>query len=409
LKIILSIISILPINLNLFVYKDGDTALHKAASNDKLEIVELLLQKGADIEAKDKYGYTVLHKAARYSKLEIVNLLLEKGANIEAKDKYGETALHKAASNNKLEMVELLLQKSADIEAKDKYGYTVLHKAARYSKLETVNLLLEKGANIEAKDEDGDTALHKAAHYSKLEIVDLLLQKGADIKAIGRYGTASDNALSSLDDLLPKNIDSIHFFFDIVKINRKLEILELLLQKGDDITLTHNYFFNYYEDSLPYNLLKKGSIPDIKHSYKYDHNCILFKLRIVEYLLKEDAVSEFKIAKNNDLNEINKFSDAFRAFFFKIKIRELHSFSFQSNENKEEIFLQVFAAKGGNIFILSSTIDNNNSEIEDILTKFKTINQVILSHNHIKKLNKLLFKQFNQATKIDYPIIKLKT
>jgi ankyrin repeat protein len=118
-------------------------------------IIERYLGSGWDVNAQgEKYGRTALHLAAMNGHLEIVKLLLEHGADVNAKTKegYGYTALHSAASNGHLEIVKLLLEHGADVNAKTKYGgYTALHSATMNGHLEIVKLLLEHGADVNAK------------------------------------------------------------------------------------------------------------------------------------------------------------------------------------------------------------------------------------------------------------------
>ncbi|MGN1309765.1 MAG: ankyrin repeat domain-containing protein, partial [Akkermansia sp.] len=163
--------------------KKVNDALLEAAREGNAECVRQLLDRGADIEAKDKDGETALIRAAWYGKTEVVSLLLDRGADIEAKDKYGYTPLIKAAEEGKKEVVSLLLDRGADIEAKDEFGYTALIKAAKYGKTKVVSLLLDRGADIEAKDKYDYTALIKAVGNGKTEVVRLLLDRGADIEA----------------------------------------------------------------------------------------------------------------------------------------------------------------------------------------------------------------------------------
>ena len=179
-------------------YKDGETPLQMAAYFNARESVKLLLDRGADIHAKNKNGNTPLHFAAYYDALETARLLLDRGADIHAKDKNGYTPLHEAAWKNSLETARLLLDRGADIHAKDKYDETPLHWATFDDALETARLLLERGADIHAKAYDGDTPLHKAAFDDALETARLLLERGADIHAKNENGyTPLDLAKSS--------------------------------------------------------------------------------------------------------------------------------------------------------------------------------------------------------------------
>ena len=174
-------------NIN-FVDSDKMTALHKAAAQGHKDIVQLLLLKGASLEAKDTNGWAPLHFAAENGHTSTVELLLSKGASIEANDTGGWTPLHYAAWDGQTSIVELLLSKGASVEAKDKNGWTLLHCAVRNGHTSTVRLLLSKGASLEAKNSDGWTPLHHAAYCDYTSIVELLLSKGASLEAMTNYG-----------------------------------------------------------------------------------------------------------------------------------------------------------------------------------------------------------------------------
>jgi ankyrin repeat protein len=80
-------------------------------------VVQLLLEKGADVNARTDNGETALQCAATYAHEITVKLLLEKGADFNARTKYGETALHKAAANGNKAVIRLLLEKGVDVAA----------------------------------------------------------------------------------------------------------------------------------------------------------------------------------------------------------------------------------------------------------------------------------------------------
>ena len=151
-----------------------EPALHQAAKNGQEQAVWLLLQNGADVNARDSYRRTALHWAAEYGYKAVALLLLENGVDIEAKGIVGWTALHCAASNGHEAVVRLLLEKGADIEAKENNGQTALHWAAWNGHEAVVRLLLQKGADVQAKGKNGQTALNWATVKGHMAIVQLL-------------------------------------------------------------------------------------------------------------------------------------------------------------------------------------------------------------------------------------------
>jgi len=191
------------------------------ASNDcnKNKIKEILKCCGPDTAASH-YGNEALIRAADRDcgqLLEVVKLLVENGADINAVYNHGNTALHKAAYNNRnLEIVKFLVENGADINRANKYGDTALH-IALYShiaihnnrNLEIIKFLVENGADINIAGNQGDTALHLAASYRCLEIVKFLVENGADINTANNKGqTALWGANKEITEFLKKNLDT---------------------------------------------------------------------------------------------------------------------------------------------------------------------------------------------------------
>jgi ankyrin repeat protein len=101
------------------------------SDQDYTEIVRLLLNRGADINAQDEWGRTALMIAADGGYLETVKLLLDWEANVHLRDSNGNKALMRAAWKGHLEIVRSLLERGADVNTVDeKHGYTALLLAA---------------------------------------------------------------------------------------------------------------------------------------------------------------------------------------------------------------------------------------------------------------------------------------
>ncbi|KAI6171449.1 hypothetical protein M3Y97_01045800 [Aphelenchoides bicaudatus] len=196
----------------------GDTPIHRASQNGYIEIVKFLVEKGADVNATNKDHQTPLHYANR--KLEVVKLLLESGANINATDAHGNTPLYYAVYDDKFEVVKYLVESGTDINAKGDYGRTALHIAALSGYIEIVKYLVESEADIDAKDKDGNTPLHWGAQNNKPEvIVKLLAESGSDVNAKNNSGWTS-----------------LHF----AAFNGFLEVAKILVVNGADLSIKNS-------------------------------------------------------------------------------------------------------------------------------------------------------------------------
>ena len=142
---------------------DLDSRLLKAAREGRLKEVKELLQSNANIEVHPMQRFfdkqTPLHYASEYGHRDIVDLLLEQKADIEAKNFFQTTPLHLAAKGGHRDIVDLLLEQKADIEAKDRHQGTPLHYASYSDQKEVVTLLLKKGADLGAQHCDARSAL----------------------------------------------------------------------------------------------------------------------------------------------------------------------------------------------------------------------------------------------------------
>ena len=122
------------------------TSLHVAAYKGHLSICRLLINNGANIEARESVGRTPLCYAAVFDNIEIVRLLCDRGAEIEARDFRGMRPLHWAAMNGHISIIkELIEKKDAEINARDNGGRTALTVAREEKKDVIVNYLVERG------------------------------------------------------------------------------------------------------------------------------------------------------------------------------------------------------------------------------------------------------------------------
>ena len=162
-------------DINAKIYADQDTTLMWAAYDGKTEIVEFLLENGANPNIQNSYEETALMMASEENFIKIVNLLLKSGADVNCQNGNGNTALTIAAKEGNIEIVKILLVNGSDINHQNENGYTALILAAKNHMNDVVKFLLENGANASLENESGDTALMSAAKFiNYAEVVKLL-------------------------------------------------------------------------------------------------------------------------------------------------------------------------------------------------------------------------------------------
>ncbi len=172
------------------------TALHVAVGQGNQCIVQVLIERGADLDAKSELnGARALHMAADFNEIAIIGLLLDHGADIEARDGELRTPLHRAAEAGLNGVVELLLDRSAEINDREgNFGATPLQQAADNGHLETVELLLDRGAEINAIDKRGFSALSCASQSQSFgnvgngKLIEFLVAHGADLHVRNTHG-----------------------------------------------------------------------------------------------------------------------------------------------------------------------------------------------------------------------------
>lgn len=197
------------------------TPLHKAVFNfvegkrkekDCKKILDLLISNGANLNAQDNNGNTPLMTAIQ--KTTPAKILIAKGADVNLANKNKETPLMLAAKGGLLKVVlvvpvigpfaeacKLLIAKGADVNAQDVFGKTALMLAASAAHAQgdsyssytgLLSLLIGKGAKLEIEDKDGHTALYWAQRFNRAKSADLLIAKGANVAK--KYDRAADKS-----------------------------------------------------------------------------------------------------------------------------------------------------------------------------------------------------------------------
>jgi ankyrin repeat protein len=183
---------------------NGLSPLHWAVMGDHKEVAKLLMDKGADVNARSREGRPL----SMAKSVEVAEMLLAKGAalNVASNER---PALHVAAYNGNVELAKVLLAHGADPSAKNSWGATPLHEAARSEvpSAAMATLLITKGAKVSATDDNGNTPLHTAVSgftgcmdsmvpfwtknkimKDRLAVAEVLLANGANINATNGAG-----------------------------------------------------------------------------------------------------------------------------------------------------------------------------------------------------------------------------
>ncbi|CAH0396205.1 unnamed protein product [Bemisia tabaci] len=204
----------------------GGTPLYWAFSVDYYghpKAADFLIEMGTDVNSCiDYHGYewdqmrTALHLARH---LSTVNLLIDKGANVNAMDKSLNTPLHLARTPS---IAKCLLEHGAKVNASNILGDTPLHFVQNFH---TAKILIEKGGNVNASNNEGYTPLHTARNTA---IAKLLLDNGAELKAVTKDGKTVVHTSAEVD------VFSHSQYLDVP------EVVEFFLQKGIDVNVTDN-------------------------------------------------------------------------------------------------------------------------------------------------------------------------
>ncbi|RLN88630.1 hypothetical protein BBJ28_00018053, partial [Nothophytophthora sp. Chile5] len=161
------------------------TLCHCPQKAGRVRDVQGALEYGEDADERDGDGWTPLTTAAADGHVEILTLLLQFNASIDAPNQWGETALSRAVFGGHLEAARILLDYGAAVDLADEDGDTPLIVAAIRGHVDVAQLLLEKKATVDARNKVGVTALQMAETYGQRDVA-LLIQENQNTQSVGR-------------------------------------------------------------------------------------------------------------------------------------------------------------------------------------------------------------------------------
>ena len=157
--------------------------LFSAADGNCIALATELLDSGASVDARDRFGARPLSHAARFGHLEMVDLLLAHGAPIDARNLAGATALYAAAERGHVSVAQRLIERGADVKLPGRSGISPVSAAAYAGSDAIVEALLAHEADERVPDDTGKPPIVYATARARLDIVKRLLARNIDINA----------------------------------------------------------------------------------------------------------------------------------------------------------------------------------------------------------------------------------
>jgi len=180
-------------NMNAKVKSNGDTSLMVACRGGHSDVARVLIEGGSNINAKNNNGDTPLMLACWKGHIEIATILIERGSDIDAKNDYGGTSLMLACQNEDAEVARMLIKEGASGKTPTNLSNidTPLHHLCQWedSWEPEAKILIEGGSDINAKNKHGDTPLMVACRWKgNADIARILIEGGSDINAKNKHG-----------------------------------------------------------------------------------------------------------------------------------------------------------------------------------------------------------------------------
>ncbi|XP_020293932.1 putative ankyrin repeat protein RBE_0220 isoform X5 [Pseudomyrmex gracilis] len=269
----------------------------------------MLLDRGANVNAETQDGTTPLHHAIKFENMEIAELLLNHGANVNASDK-----------SELVSGVQMLLDRGANVNAETRYGTTPLHHAIKFENMKIAELLLDHGANVNASDKSG-TPLCCAVEKKNVEVVAMLLDRGANINAISHNDYCdffSRNYCEEIAECLKQHIVKIKaanlsVSEQLLSMIRNYEISDLQNKCEKEVAIMKNEKISNTNISFYDIVIKDTNLVEI---YMRNEN-------VVQVLRSDEYKTKFPIYSSMIKNQFRKgmkkkelFEEGIKSFYF---------------------------------------------------------------------------------------------
>lgn len=223
---------------------NGATPLYHACAEGNDEIIDLLVERGADIHMKNDDGDTPILYSCRHSQLSSLKTMLKHGALVSDVNRQGDNCFHVVLDNQEslgtpIEVLKVLADEGANINLSNNIGYSPLRLACLQQNSQQVECLLDLGADInDQKSLIKETSLMTACRNLDTEIVMKLLRRGADIRPMNIHGQTA-LALACLFNRLENVRALIHIGATVAVCDRDghTPLYTAVINKNIDIAL----------------------------------------------------------------------------------------------------------------------------------------------------------------------------
>ncbi|XP_071086322.1 ankyrin-3-like, partial [Haliotis cracherodii] len=305
--------------------KNRETPVMMAASAGHGELVDFLVNTGADMSLVNTGGDNILHQACRVGDEETVRrVIAQSKLDINSRSKNSETPVMIAAKAGYVKLVVFLMKKRADMSLANKCGENILHQACRGGDIETVReVLAQDKLDINSSSKNGETPVMMAARAGYVELVDFLVKKGADMSLVNSGG---DNILHQAcrggdietvktvlaQDKLDINSRSKNGETPVMMAARAgyVELVDLLVKKGGDMSLVNNS-----GDNILHQACRGGDEGTVKRVLAQDKVDINSRDKrgwtpvVVAALARHGELVDFLVKKGADMSSVNNSGD----------------------------------------------------------------------------------------------------
>ena len=363
-----------------------------------------------------------------------INKIYKSGLTLDWVNDKSQSYLHLCAAQNKPSSIQWLLKHKIDVDLKTIHGQTPLFYAVQNGSLESTELLISKSADIHVVDNDKRTVLQEAVYNNQIEVTKLLLKYPNDVNSIDEKGkTVLFDALGTLNkrmilqilnisglDLNHKDLNgNTILFHDSVNVDSS--IVELLIEKGIDVSITNNDGLDYIFYCLLNRLLSKDILQKaLSLGYNLNTKCNDKNLLMTLLEMKNPDVEmiEFLLSKHIDVEEVDENNET---ILFKT-VRNNDFINTKMILDKQLININHKNNKGNTVLVYAALLGKSHINIIMELLKFganpniadenratlveKMINTILHIHNK-KKIPVDLLKMIDKKEDYNYVFKKI--